>query len=231
MVDAVNSIFDMASSILTIIGFKLSNKKPDKLHPYGYARYEYVFGFVMALLMFALGILFAKESIVKIIIPQTLIINKFTYIILIVSIIIKFIQMLVYFDFSKSINSTTLKTAAVDTTNDILTTTAILISLIIMQIFDINIDGILGLIVSMFVIYSSYKMIRELLEPIIGIKPDTNKVEEIKNKILSYDYVLGLHDLVIHNYGVNNEFVTVHIEVDSTLSFFILLFPYSLAFV
>lgn len=218
MVDAVNSIFDMASSILTIIGFKLSNKKPDKLHPYGYARYEYVFGFVMALLMFALGILFAKESIVKIIIPQTLIINKFTYIILIVSIIIKFIQMLVYFDFSKSINSTTLKTAAVDTTNDILTTTAILISLIIMQIFDINIDGILGLTVSMFVIYSSYKMIRELLEPIIGIKPDTNKVEEIKNKILSYDYVLGLHDLVIHNYGVNNEFVTVHIEVDSTLS-------------
>ena len=218
MVDAVNSIFDMASSILTIIGFKLSNKKPDKLHPYGYARYEYVFGFVMALLMFALGILFAKESIVKIIIPQTLIINKFTYIILIVSIIIKFIQMLVYFDFSKSINSTTLKTAAVDTTNDILTTTAILISLIIMQIFDINIDGILGLIVSMFVIYSSYKMIRELLEPIIGIKPDKEKVEEIKNKILSYDYVLGIHDLVIHNYGVNNEFVTVHIEVDSTLS-------------
>ncbi len=218
MVDAVNSLFDMASSILTIVGFKLSSKKPDKNHPYGYARYEYVFGFIIALLMFALGVVFAKESIDKIIFPQKLIINKFIYIILIISIIIKVLQMIVYLDFSKSIHSTTLKTTAIDTRNDIMTTSAILISLIIMQIFDINIDGILGLIVSLFVIYSSYKMIRELLEPIIGIKPDKEKVDKIKNKILSYDYVLGIHDLVIHNYGVNNEFVTVHVEVDSSLS-------------
>lgn len=218
MVDAVNSLFDMASSILTIVGFKLSSKKPDKNHPYGYARYEYVFGFIIALLMFALGVVFAKESIDKIIFPQKLIINKFVYIILIISIIIKTLQMIVYLDFSKSIHSTTLKTTAIDTRNDIMTTSAILISLIIMQIFDINIDGILGLIVSLFVIYSSYKMIRELLEPIIGIKPDKEKVDKIKNKILSYDYVLGIHDLVIHNYGVNNEFVTVHVEVDSSLS-------------
>ena len=218
MVDAVNSLFDMASSILTIVGFKLSSKKPDKNHPYGYARYEYVFGFIIALLMFALGVVFAKESIDKIIFPQKLIINKFIYIILIISIIIKALQMIVYLDFSKSIHSTTLKTTAIDTRNDIMTTSAILISLIIMQIFDINIDGILGLIVSLFVIYSSYKMIRELLEPIIGIKPDKEKVDKIKNKILSYDYVLGIHDLVIHNYGVNNEFVTVHVEVDSSLS-------------
>ena len=217
MADAANNIADTASSILTIIGFKLSNKKPDKEHPYGYARYEYVAGFVIAIFMFIMGITFAKESIIKIFNPEELVINYITYIILIIAIIGKSLQMLVYLDFSKAINSNTLKTNAIDTRNDIISTTAILISMIIMGIFKINIDGLLGLIVSAFVIISSINMIKEVLEPIIGIIPSEEQINEITKELLSYEFVEGIHDLVIHNYGVHNDFVTVHVEFDSKM--------------
>lgn len=217
MADAANNIADTASSILTIIGFKLSSKKPDKKHPYGYARYEYIAGFVIAILMLIMGISFAKESIMKIFNPEELIINWITYLILILAIIGKGLQMFVYIDFANAINSNTLKTNSVDTRNDIISTTAIFISMVIMGTFKINIDGILGLIVSGFVIYSSIQMIKEVLEPIIGIVPTEEQVNEITKKLLSYEYVEGIHDLVIHNYGVHNDFVTVHVEIDSKM--------------
>ncbi len=217
MADAANNIADTASSILTIIGFKLSNKKPDKDHPYGYARYEYVAGFVIAILMLIMGLTFAKEALIKVFNPEELVINWITYLILVIAIIGKGIQMLVYLDFSKAINSNTLKANAVDTRNDIISTTAILISMIIMGIFKINIDGLLGLAVSGFVIYSSVNMIKEVLEPIIGIIPTEEQVKEITEKLLKYEYVEGIHDLVIHNYGVHNDFVTVHVEFDSKM--------------
>ncbi len=217
MADAVNNIADTASSALTIIGFKLASKKPTHEHPYGYARYEYVSGFAIAILMLVMGLTFAKESIVKIIHPEALIINNITFIILAIAIVGKACQMFVYLDFAKTINSNTLKASAVDTRNDIISTTAILISMLIMSKFNINIDGYLGLAVSLFVIYSSIQMIKEVLEPIIGIVPTKERVDEIENKILSYDYVQGIHDLVIHNYGVHNDFVTVHVEIDSAM--------------
>lgn len=215
--DAVNNISDTASSALTMVGFKLANKKPDHNHPYGYARYEYVSGFVIAMLMLIMGLVFAKESIVKIIYPEELVINMATYIVLFVAIAGKGLQMFVYLDFAKTINSNTLKTTAVDTRNDIISTTAILISMIIMSTLKINIDGYIGFAVSIFVVYSSCQMIKEVLEPIIGIIPTKERVEEIRSKILSYDYVQGIHDLVIHNYGVHNDFITVHVEIDASM--------------
>ena len=217
MADAINNIADTASSVLTMIGFKLASKKPDKKHPYGYARYEYVAGFVIAILMLIMGLTFAKESIVKIFNPEELTINTVTYVILVIAILGKLLQMFVYIDFAKAIDSNTLKTNAIDTRNDIISTTAILISMIIMGIFNINIDGILGLAVSGLIIYSATGMIKEVLEPIIGIVPTEEQVEEISKKLLSYEYVEGIHDLVIHNYGVNNDFVTVHIEIDANM--------------
>lgn len=217
MADAVNNIADTATSALTIIGFKLASKRPTHVHPYGYARYEYVSGFAIAILMLIMGLTFAKESIIKIIHPEELIINDVTFIVLFIAIIGKAMQMLVYLDFAKAIKSNTLKANAVDTRNDIISTTAILISMYIMKKFDINIDGYLGLVVSSFVIISSISMIKETLKPLIGILPTKEQVDEIINKILSYEYVQGIHDLVVHNYGVHNDFVTVHVEIDSTM--------------
>lgn len=218
MADAANNISDTASSALTIVGFKLANKKPNHEHPYGYARYEYVTGFGIAILMLIMGLVFAKESIVKIIHPEDLVINATTYIVLVIAILGKGLQMLVYLDFAKAINSNTLKTNAIDTRNDIISTTAILVSMIIMSIFKVNIDGYLGLAVSAFVIYSSCTMVKEVLEPIIGIIPTKERVDEIRQKLLSYEYVQGIHDLVIHNYGVHNDFITVHVEIDASMN-------------
>ena len=214
MADAANNIADMASSTLTIIGFKLSSKKPDKEHPYGHARYEYVAGLIIAILMLIMGLTFAKESLVKIFNPEELVINTTTYIILGIAVLGKLFQMFVYLDFSKAIESNTLKANAIDTRNDIISSTAILISMIIMGIFKINIDGYLGLGVSLFVVYSAYNTIKEVLEPIIGILPTEERTNMINNKLLSYECVLGIHDLVLHNYGVNNDFITVHVEID-----------------
>lgn len=217
MADAVNNIADTATSALTIVGFKLASKRPTHVHPYGYARYEYVSGFAIAILMLIMGLTFAKESISKIINPEELVISNMTFIILFIAIVGKTMQMVVYLDFAKAIKSNTLKANAVDTRNDIISTTAILISMFIMKRFNINLDGYLGLVVSSFVIISSISMIKEVLQPLIGILPTKEQVEEIKEKILSYEYVQGIHDLVIHNYGVHNDFVTVHVEIDSNM--------------
>lgn len=217
MADAFNNITDSVSSIITIVGFNLVNKKPTKVHPYGYARYEYVCGFVISLFMLLMGCVFLKESIVKIFNKEAIIIDTITFVILIIAVIVKSLQMKVYLDFSKKIDSSALKTSAVDTRNDIISSIGILLSMIIMKVFNINIDGYVGCVVSIITIYSSIKMIREVLKPIIGIMPDKDKVEEIRNKLLSYDNVIGIHDLLIHNYGVNNDFITVHVEIDSKM--------------
>lgn len=216
--DAVNNISDMISSILTIVGFRLSSKRADKDHPYGHARYEYIFSLIISLIMLNMGIIFAKESIIKIIHKQELNISYITFLILGLSILLKISQMIVYLDFSKRINSKTLKTTAVDTRNDILSTGVILISMVIMKFFNINIDGILGVLISLFVIYSSIMMIIESMQPLLGIVPSKKQVDFIKKRILSYKYVLGVHDLMIHNYGIQNDFVTVHVELDSNLT-------------
>jgi divalent metal cation (Fe/Co/Zn/Cd) transporter len=126
--------------------------------------------------------------------------------------------MILYSNYSKKINSKTLKAASIDAKNDIISTSVILIAMIVMGIFEINIDGYLGLIVSLFVIYSSINVLIETTEPLIGVRPTKRQVKEIKKKIMSYEFVLGMHDLMIHNYGVLNNYVTVHIELDSTLS-------------
>lgn len=216
--DAANSLSDCATSVLTIIGFRLAGKKPDHEHPYGHARYEYVAGFVIALFMLAMGCVFAKESIAKIISPQELVISRLTYVMLFLAILGKVSQMFVYSDFAKAIGSKTLEANAQDTKNDIVSSSAIFVAMLVMGVFKVNVDGYLGLAVSVFVIVSSLSTLKEELEPIIGIVPTPQRVKEITDALMSYDVVIGIHDLAIHNYGVHNDFVTVHVEVDASMS-------------
>jgi len=213
VIDAINNITDACSSVLTFIGFKLSNKPADKEHPFGHERYEYVMGLIISVIILAVGVTFSKTCIEKIISPEHITINFVTYIILSISILIKVIQMIIYFNFAKAINSDTLKASGLDSRNDIITTSAVLISMIIMHIFNINIDGYIGLIVSIFVIISSIKMIKETISPLISEKPQKELVKLIKKEILSFNGVDDIHDLQIHNYGTNTTFVAVHIEV------------------
>lgn len=216
--DAANNISDCASSVLTILGFTLVEKKPDREHPYGHARYEYLFGFTIGIVMLLTGVVFAKESIAKIIDPQELSITAVTFITLALAIAVKVVQMIVYIRCGKAIDSPALKASAEDSRNDIITTAGILVAMIVMAISGINIDGLVGLVVSVFVVISSIRTIKEQVAPLIGIKPTHERVKMISDKILSYPGVLGIHDLVLHNYGVHNDFVTVHVEVDEAQS-------------
>ncbi len=218
IVDAFNNIFDMSSSILTIMAFKLSSKKADREHPYGHARYEYLFTLFISIIMFMTGLLFLYKSTLKIINAEEIDITNITFIILILSILIKLSQAFVYMYYYKKIKSDALKYSALDTRNDILITTSILISMIIMKKYNINIDGYISLLISLFIIYSSFKMILDSIYPLIGPLPSKELVNTIKKRILSHDKILGLHDLIIHNYGVDSNFISAHLEIDSKLS-------------
>lgn len=217
MADAFNNLSDSGSCLLTILGFKLANKPADQKHPYGYARYEYMTGMGVAILILMMGVLFAKSSIDKIFAPEEIMITTSTYLVLIIAILGKVGQMLVYLDFAKSIHSQTIKATAMDARNDILSTSAVLVAMIIMGIFHINIDAYMGLIVSLFIIISAAKMVKETMDPLLGVVPSKEQVKQIKKKILLHPEIKGIHDLVIHNYGVGNDFVTVHAEIPADM--------------
>lgn len=217
MADAFNNLSDLGSCIVTILGFKLANKPADKEHPYGHARYEYITGIIVSLLMLVMGGIFLKTSIGKIISPEEIKISVATYLVLIVAVLGKVLQMVVYSDFAKSINSSTIKATAIDARNDIISTLAVLVATIIIGLFKINIDAYTGIIVSIFIIISSIKSLKDTINPLLGIIPSEEKINKIKEKILSHKEIIGIHDLRIHSYGEQNDFVTVHAEVPDTM--------------
>ena len=218
MADAFNNLSDSLSSIITILGFKLANRPADSKHPYGHARYEQITGIIVAFLIFAMGIIFAKTSIEKMINPEEITLSIATYLVLIVAIIGKLIQMGVYLDFAKEINSKVIKANALDARNDVISTLAVLIAMVIMGVFNVNIDAYMGFIVSIFIVISAIKMLKETIDPLLGIMPTPKQVKEISDRILAYEGVEGIHDLMIHNYGAGKDFITVHVEVSSDMN-------------
>lgn len=211
--DAVNNLSDAGSSVVTLVGFKLSALPPDKNHPFGHARYEYITELIVAMAILFIGAVLFKSSVEKCIRPEQVSVTVFTYVVLAVAIVVKLLQMALYLDFSKAIASGALKAAAADSRNDVITTTAVLISAIVIDKAKVNIDGYMGIAVSLFIIISSVLLLKEAMSPILGEKPDKALVDKIADKILSYDGVIGMHDLVVHSYGANNCFVIVHVEV------------------
>ena len=213
--DAVNNLSDAGSSILTMIGFKLSNRPADKDHPFGHARYEEITALIVAILVMCIGVLFAKSSLDKIITPQELTINAVTYAVLVIAVVLKLIQFLTYIDFSNAISSDAIKAAAMDSRNDMISTTSVLLSMVVMQVFKINIDGWVGLVVSVFVIISAAKMVKEAISPMLGVPPTREMVESVYDLIDKSEGIIGRHDLIMHSYGVGSVFASIHVEVDS----------------
>lgn len=217
--DAINNLSDAGSSVVTLVGFKLSATPPDNDHPFGHARYEYITSLLVSVTVLFIGILLLKSSIEKCITPEEVSVSVYTYVVLGVAIAMKLVQMLIYLDFSKAINSGALKASAADSRNDVLATVAVLISTIVIDVAGdkispkVSIDGIMGIAVSAFIIVSSILLIKEAMSPILGEKPPKELVDKITAKILSYDGVIGVHDLVVHSYGENHCFVVAHVEV------------------
>ncbi len=217
--DAINNLSDAGSSVVTLVGFKLSATPPDKDHPFGHARYEYITSLLVSVTVLFIGILLLKSSIEKCITPEAVSVSVYTYVVLGAAIAMKLVQMLIYLDFSKAISSGALKASAADSRNDVLATVAVLISTIVIDVAGdkispkVSVDGIMGIAVSAFIIVSSILLVKESISPILGEKPPKELVDKITAKILSYDGVIGVHDLVVHSYGENHCFVVAHVEV------------------
>lgn len=213
LADAVNNLSDSASSIVTLVGFKLSAKPADKEHPYGHARIEYISGLIVSLVILLLGFQLVQSSVSKILHPEETEISLLAVAVLIVSMLIKLWQFFFYRKLGRRITSTTLEATAADSRNDVISTGAILIGMGITKLTGYNLDGWMGLVVAVLVIVGGVKLIMETSDPLLGIAPSKELVDGVYQKILSYEGVLGLHDLSVHNYGPGRCFASVHCEV------------------
>ena len=215
--DAINNLTDMASSIITLLGFKLAAKKPDKEHPFGHERIEYITALFVAVIILVIGIELGKSSFDKVIHPVE---NEFSYIIVIVlsiAILLKIYQCIFIYKMGKKINSIALIATSHDARNDAISTFFVLLGLIISYLIGYNLDAYFGLLVSLFVIVSGLKLIKETIDPLIGVSPDKELVDKIVSKAISYKEIYGIHDLVCHMYGASKLFITMHCEVDSRI--------------
>ncbi len=216
--DAINNLCDAGSSIITIFGFKISGKPADAKHPYGHARMEYVSGLIVSCLITAIGFDLFIGSVEKIIFPSETKYSLITVIILASTVVVKLIQGLVYRAAGKAIHSTSLIASSADSINDVISTTVVIIGAIIGLTTNVMLDGWLGCAVALFVIYSGIKLIIETSDPLLGAAPEEELVSKLSDKILSYDGVIGIHDLVVHNYGFGRCFASVHAEVPANVN-------------
>lgn len=213
MADAVNNLADCTSSIVTLLGFKLSGMPADEQHPYGHARYEYISGLVVSFFVLAIGFQFLLSSIQKIRSPEVVLFTPAAMVVLIVSIAVKLWQGMFNKNIGVRIDSFPLKATATDSLNDVFITTAVLIGAVVAQWTGWQLDGFMGVLVAAFILYSGVQLVIETLNPLIGMAPDKEMIQQIQQKILGYPTVMGLHDLIVHNYGPGCCFASVHVEV------------------
>lgn len=213
--DAFNNLSDTGSSIIALVGTKMANRPADETHPYGHGRMEYIASFVVSIIVLNLAMEFCKSSISKIIHPVQVEFNKVIIAILLISIVIKVILGIYNRRLSKKINSTTLKAVATDAFGDAIITSAILISMLVAKGLGINIDGFVGIIISIIIGYAGYELVREAISLLLGEAPDEKVINDIKEELESQKGIISTHDLKIHNYGAGNILASVHAYVDS----------------
>lgn len=213
--DGINNLADASSSIITLIGFKLAAAPEDKNHPYGHARIEYLTGLFISVLIIVLGLQLLRSSFDKVLHPDPLSFRYVTVIILVIAIGIKVWQAFFNISLGKKINSVALIATGADSRNDVIATTAVLLSIIIGKLFHLQLDGYMGCLVALFIIWSGIQLIRETSSPLLGEAPDQELVKAIADTVLSQEGIIGIHDLVVHNYGPGKIFASIHIEVDA----------------
>ncbi len=213
--DGINNLADTSSSAITLIGFKLSSKPSDIEHPYGHARFEYLAGLIVSLMILLLGIKLFTASIQKIIDPDPVSFHLVTVLVLVFAILLKVWQARFNIYIGQAIHSSTIKAAGLDSRNDVIATSAVLISLFVGKITGFQLDGYMGCLVAIFILYSGIQLIRETSSPLLGKAPDPELVKELEERICSTSGVLGIHDLVVHDYGPGRIFASVHVEVDA----------------
>lgn len=213
--DAVNNLSDSASSVITLVGFKLSGKPADQEHPYGHARIEYISGLIVSFLILLLGVQLLQESAGKIFAPEEAAFSPVAVVVLVVSCLIKTWQCLFYRKVGRRISSPTIEATAADSRSDVFSTLAVLLGLVISRLTGFNLDGYMGVAVALLILWTGVKVVKETSDPLLGTAPAREVVDDIYRTILSYDGILGLHDLNVHMYGEGRTFASVHCEVDA----------------
>ncbi len=213
--DAFNNLTDAGSSIVTFIGFKLSSKPTDRDHPFGHGRMEYVSGFIVSMIIFLVGFELIKSSVEKLINPTEMVFSYLAVIILGVSVLVKLYMYIYNRNIAKKINSVSVKATAKDSLNDCIATFVVALCFVLYKLTGFNADGIAGILIALFILYSGYTSAKETIGLLLGVAPEAEYVEKIEKTALSLEGIIGIHDLMVHNYGPGRQIISLHAEVDS----------------
>ncbi len=213
MADAFNNLSDVASSVVTIFGFMMSGKPADKEHPFGHGRFEYIAALVVSFMVMLVGFEFVKSSISRIMNPEALSFDVYTFAILVASILVKVWLSFFNKSIGKAIGSKVMEATAFDSLSDVIATSVVALSLAASIWIAFPIDGYVGLVVSVFILYNGFNLIKDTLNPLLGDAPDEELVKAIMDKTLSYKAIIGIHDLIVHNYGPGRVVASIHAEI------------------
>lgn len=213
MADAFNNLADAGSSIVTLLGMRLANMKPDPDHPFGHGRIEYITGVAVSIMIIVVGFELGQDSINQVKSPQPLDASLLSIGILVASILVKVYIFVYNRSVGRKINAPAMLATAADSLSDCISTAVVLISMLLSRFLGINIDGWCGMLVAAFILYAGIKSTAETLSPLLGTPPDPQFVEQIETIVLSYDEIVNIHDLVVHDYGPGRRMVTLHAEV------------------
>ena len=211
--DALNNLSDAGSSLITFFGFRLAKSKPDLDHPYGHGRMEYLSGLIVSVFILYIGFELLTSSVNRILKPETTIYSSLVFCILVISIFVKGYMFFFHSSLGKKINSATLKAAGTDSLSDMLSSSVILICSLISHFTDLNLEGYCGAFVGILILYAGYQTAKDTISPLLGKAPDPDLVAHIRKIVLSGDGVLGIHDLMVHDYGPGRLFISLHAEV------------------
>lgn len=219
MADGFNNLSDAASSVISLIGIKLAGRPADKEHPFGHGRFEYISAFVVAIFIIQVGFELFKSSFEKVLSPDDIIFNPVLTGILFLSVFIKLWLMFFNRKLGKRINSSVMIASSYDSRNDVIITSATILSSIIAGVTGLKLDAFMGLLVSVFVMISGIKIVKETIEPLLGQAVEYEIFEKITKMVEGYDGIVGTHDLIIHNYGPMHRMATIHVEVPNNMNF------------
>lgn len=217
--DAFNNLSDAASSIISFIGVKLANRPADKEHPFGHGRFEHLSALVVAFLVLQVGFSTLQSAVTKIIKPQQINFSLMSVIILSISILIKLWLGFFNRKLGKRVNSSVMKATSADAFGDVIITSGTVIAIIIEKSTGLLVDGYMGLIVSIFVLYAGYNIAKETIEPLLGEAVEPELYEQITEMVESYEHIVGSHDLIVHNYGPSHTMASIHAEVPNDIDF------------
>lgn len=218
LLDAVNNLGDALSSVITIIGTRLAGRAPDKKHPYGYGRIEYLTSMVIAMIVLMAGLTSLRESADRILNPQAASYTTVTLAVIVVAVAVKLLSGLYVKSVGKKINAQALVASGSDAFFDAILSAGTFVAAVVSMVWSVNLEGILGLLISLVILKAGAEMLMDTLNSIIGIRADRELTEAIKEKVNSYDQVRGTYDLALHNYGPTEAIGSVHVEVDDMLS-------------